>query len=305
MNAITIKNLVKTYENGVRALKGIDLEIKEGDFFALLGANGAGKTTTIGILTGLVNKTSGECKIFSHDLDTDFLVAKKEIGLVPQEFNFNIFEKVIDIVLQQAGYFGLSVKDATDRAHELLDRLGLSEKANEPAQNLSGGLKRRLMIARALIHNPRLLFLDEPTAGVDVELRSSMWDFLRKLNEEEGVTILLTTHYLEEAEQLCKNVAMIKKGDIVMNGTVKNLIRSLEFEIYIADVIGLKEKNHFKVDGFKAHVVDDTTLELEVPKEKSVNDLISALSKQGIVVDSIRPKGNRLETLFLNVLNEK
>lgn len=307
MNAITIHNLTKVYATGTRALKGINLEVKEGDFFALLGANGAGKTTTIGILTGLVNKTAGQCKIFQYDIDKDFVLAKQQIGLTPQEFNFNIFEKVIDIVIQQAGYHGISKKEALPRAHELLEQLGLGEKKLATAQTLSGGLKRRLMIARALIHKPRLLFLDEPTAGVDVELRNSMWDYLKRINEEEGVTILLTTHYLEEVEQLCKNVAMIKEGEIVMNDTVKNVLRSAESETYTADVRG-KIPENFGKNGTDAAplrfaVIDEHTIEIDVPRESSMHEVTSALKKAGLEVESMRPKGNRLESLFLNVLH--
>lgn len=224
-HALNIQNLRKTYDNGVEALKGVSLTVEEGDFFALLGPNGAGKTTIIGIITSLVNKTSGEALIFDASIDTDPSTAKTYIGVVPQEFNFNIFAKVIDIVLTQAGYYGIPRKEALPRAEQLLKDLGLWEKRNSPAQSLSGGMKRRLMIARGLIHNPKLLILDEPTAGVDVEMRLGMWDFLRKLNKE-GTTIILTTHYLDEAEELCRNIAIINKGAIVVNESMQKLLES-------------------------------------------------------------------------------
>jgi ABC-2 type transport system ATP-binding protein len=233
--AVAVKDLRKTYAGGVEALKGINLQIEEGDFFALLGPNGAGKTTLIGILTNLVNKTSGEATIFDASIDSQPSLAKTYIGLVPQEFNFNIFEKVIDIVTTQAGYYGIARKEALSRAEAMLKELGLWDKRNQPAQTLSGGMKRRLMIARGLIHGPRLLILDEPTAGVDVEMRHGMWDFLRKLNAE-GTTIVLTTHYLEEAEALCRNIAVINKGQIIVNESMQSLLgrgeRKLE-EIYL------------------------------------------------------------------------
>ena len=243
MNALSVKNIVKTYKNGTQALKGISLEIKEGDFYALLGANGAGKTTLIGIITSLVNKTSGEIKVFGDDIDTSFSKAKLNVGVVPQEFNFSIFEKVLDIIVQQAGFYGIPKSKAEAKAHELLDKLGLGDKKKQIAKSLSGGMKRRLMIARALVHSPKLLILDEPTAGVDVELRHGMWEYLAKLNKE-GLTILLTTHYLEEVEQLCKNASIIKGGKIVKEGTVKSLLNSLDKESFIFEVDSKSAKNY-------------------------------------------------------------
>jgi len=302
MNAISIQNLTKTYATGTKALKGVNLEVKEGDFFGLLGANGAGKTTIIGIMTSLVTKTSGKAKIFDFDLDTDLNKAKKEVGVVPQEFNFSIWEKVIDIVVAQGGYFGVPRSVAMDRAEEILKALDLWVKKDQPARTLSGGMKRRLMIARALIHHPRLIFLDEPTAGVDVELRHGMWKYLNNLNNH-GTTIFLTTHYLEEAEELCRNVAIIKEGEIVRNDTVKNLIGSLEKQTYILTVQA--SKNHKKVNGYDVKNIDDTTLEIDLTKKQTMSQLIHDFHEHGYVVQDIRPKGNRLEQLFLNILQSK
>lgn len=302
MLAIDIKDLEKTYTGGTKALKGVNLQIKEGDFFALLGANGAGKTTIIGILTGLVNKTGGSGKVFEYDLDSQMNLVKQQIGVVPQEFNFGIFEKVIDIVVNQAGYYGIAPEKAIPRAKELLEALGLSDKINQPARNLSGGMKRRLMIARGLIHEPKLLILDEPTAGVDVELRHGMWDYLVKLNQQ-GTTILLTTHYLEEVEQLCHNAAIIKEGKIIKNDSVKNLLRSMEKETYVVETENLNSQK-LKIKKYECIIVDDKTLEVVVKREQSLNLLISELTEQGINVHAIRPKGNRLEELFLNILKK-
>jgi ABC-2 type transport system ATP-binding protein len=302
MLAIDIKDLEKTYTGGTKALKGVDLQIEEGDFFALLGANGAGKTTIIGILTGLVNKTGGTGKVFNYDLDSQMNQVKQQIGVVPQEFNFGIFEKVIDIVVNQAGYYGIAPEKALPRAKELLTALGLSEKMNQPARNLSGGMKRRLMIARGLIHEPRLLILDEPTAGVDVELRHGMWDYLVKLNKQ-GTTILLTTHYLEEVEQLCNNTAIIKEGKIIKNDSVKNLLRSMERETYVVETENLNSQK-LKIKKYNFTIIDDKTLEVIVEREQSLNLLITELTEQGINVHAIRPKGNRLEELFLNILKK-
>ncbi|MEI6728674.1 MAG: ABC transporter ATP-binding protein [bacterium] len=302
MLAIDIKGLGKTYTGGTKALKGVDLQIKEGDFFALLGANGAGKTTIIGILTGLVNKTGGSGKVFDYDLDSQMNQVKQQIGVVPQEFNFGIFEKVIDIVVNQAGYYGIAPEKALPRAKELLTALGLSEKMDQPARNLSGGMKRRLMIARGLIHEPRLLILDEPTAGVDVELRHGMWEYLVKLNKQ-GTTILLTTHYLEEVEQLCHNAAIIKEGKIIKNDSVKNLLRSMERETYVVETENLNSQK-LKIKKYDFTVVDDKTLEVVVQRDQSLNLLITELTEQGINVHAIRPKGNRLEELFLNILKK-
>lgn len=299
MLAIDIQNLVKTYGTKVKALKGIDLQIQEGDFFALLGANGAGKTTTIGILTGLVNKTSGKVKVFGYDLDTELDKVKEQIGVVPQEFNFGIFEKIIDIVVNQAGFYGIPKDVAIPRADEMLAKLGLADKRNEIARNLSGGMKRRLMIARSMIHKPKLLILDEPTAGVDVELRHGMWEYLNQLNAE-GTTILLTTHYLEEVEQLCKNAAIIKEGKIIKNDTVKNLLRALDSEMYVLDID--TTTNLPKIKNFKLNLIDSHTIEVEIGNKQNINDLVAALTALNINIIGIRPKGNRLEELFLNIL---
>jgi ABC-2 type transport system ATP-binding protein len=297
MNAISISNLYKTYSNGTKAVNNITLDVKEGDFFALLGSNGAGKTTTIGIMTALVNKTSGTVKIFDIDIDKDFDKAKTFIGVVPQEFNFNMFEKVLDIVVQQAGYYGITEEVARPRAVEILTKLGLGDKLNTISRSLSGGMKRRLMIARALIHEPRLLILDEPTAGVDVELRIGMWEYLKFLNEQNGVTILLTTHYLEEVEQLCQNAAIIKDGEIVKEGTVRDLLNSVEVETYHIEVD--EAKNLQKSDFV---LIDDHTIEVKVQKGEGLNKIVTDLTTDGIKVLGIRPRGNRLEELFLNVV---
>lgn len=299
MNAITIENLTKKYSTGTLALKGVNLQIKKGDFFALLGANGAGKTTIIGILTGLVNKTSGLVKVHEFDLDHDLNRAKQLIGVVPQEFNFNIFEKVEDIVVTQAGYFGVPRQTALKETAYILKALNLWDKRSQPGRALSGGMKRRLMIARALVHRPKLLILDEPTAGVDVELRHEMWDYLSELNKN-GTTILLTTHYLEEAEQLCKTVAIIKEGEIVKTGTVKNLVNSLEKQTYVVTVNKLIGQS--KIQDFDLKIVDDSTMEVDLGLNQNVTDLVSLLHENGITVKDLKPKGNRLEQLFLNIL---
>ena len=302
MKALVIENLSKTYSNGVKAVKNINLEIEEGDFFAFLGANGAGKTTTIGIITGLVNKTAGKFSVFGLDGDTQMNQVKTMIGVVPQEFNFNIFEKVIDILVYQAGYFGVPRDLAIQRANEMLDKLGLGDKKHVIARTLSGGMKRRLMIARALIHKPKFLVLDEPTAGVDVELRHGMWEYLVKLNQEDGVTILLTTHYLEEVEQLCKNVAIIKDGEIVKKDTVRNLLNSLDNEVYSIET--KDNKNLSSISGYTITPKPDDIIEVVLQKSQSLNHLIGELTKAGIEVMGIRPKGNRLEELFLNTINK-
>ncbi len=301
MSAISINNLKKVYSNGTVALKGINLEIKEGDFFALLGANGAGKTTAIGILTGVVVKTGGTVKIFGIDIDKDHVTVKKMIGVVPQELNFNIFERVQDIIVSQAGYFGIDRDKAIKESEFVLKKLELWEKRDQPSRNLSGGMKRRLMIARALIHKPKLLILDEPTAGVDVELRHGMWDYLRELNKQ-GTTILLTTHYLEEVEQMCKSAAIIKTGEIVASDSVRRLINILEQETYIVHVEQVKPLNRLKEYGPK--VIDETTLEVDLHKEQKLNDFIEKLSLDGMVLSDIRPKGNRMEMLFLKILKQ-
>lgn len=297
--AISINQLKKVYAGGTEALKGIDLEVEAGDFFALLGANGAGKTTIIGILTGLVNKTSGAARVFEFDIDTHFGDCKRSIGVVPQEMNFNQFEKVQDIILTQAGYFGIKRSDALGDAERLLKQLELWEKRNAPSRTLSGGMKRRLMIARALITRPRLLILDEPTAGVDVELRHSMWDYLRDLNKK-GLTILLTTHYLEEIEQMCRNVAMIKNGKIVAHDSVRNLVNLLEVETYVVHVDQVKALDSLAL--LNAQMVDEHTFTMDVKKGNSVGDFVNRISQLGMVIQDFRPQGNRMEKLFLKLL---
>lgn len=300
MQALTINNLTKTYKNGVTALKGINLTVPEGDFFALLGPNGAGKSTTIGIITSLVNKTSGQVQVFGYNIDTELEAAKACIGLVPQEFNFGIFEKVIDIVANQGGYYGLARPLAAERAEFYLQKLGLWEKRNHSARQLSGGMKRRLMIARALVHQPKLLILDEPTAGVDIEIRRSMWDFLREINQQ-GTTIILTTHYLEEAESLCKNIAIIDKGIIIENASMKNLLAKLNIETFI-----LYLKTHLshppQISNFHGRLLDESTLEVEVKIGQTLTELFKLLTTQGIEVASMRNKANRLEELFLHLI---
>ncbi|MCW1930408.1 MAG: ABC transporter ATP-binding protein [Candidatus Kerfeldbacteria bacterium] len=299
MHAIELKNLRKTYSSGTEALKGIDLRVAEGDFFALLGVNGAGKSTTIGILTGLVTKTSGTVSVFGYDLDAQLDLVKQQIGVVPQEFNFNIFEKVIDIVIQQAGFYGIPRSVALPRAEEILKKLQLWEKRDVQSKELSGGMKRRLMIARALVHQPRLLILDEPTAGVDVELRRGMWEYLQELNSS-GVTILLTTHYLEEVEQLCKNAAVIHGGKIMLSDTVRNLTSSLEKELYTATVsttVGIETL------GASIVRVDEHTLTITLAKGESITDAVAQLQRAGITVTALRPTSNRMEQLFLNAIS--
>ena len=301
-SALQIENLAKTYDNNFKALKGIDLEVKEGDFFALLGPNGAGKSTTIGIICSLVRKSIGRVKIFGIDIDEDFSAAKQFVGVVPQEFNFNQFEKPIDILITQAGYYGIPVSVATERAHKYLKLLGLWEKHNVPSRSLSGGMKRRLMIARALIHEPKLLVLDEPTAGVDIELRRSMWGFLEDINRQ-GTTIILTTHYLEEAERLCRNIAIIDKGRIVKNTSIKNLIKQLNKETFILDLKG--EIEDIKpIEGYPLNIVDSSTVEVSIDKNKSLNQLFNQLTLEGIEIVSMRNKANRLEELFIDMVEK-
>jgi ABC-2 type transport system ATP-binding protein len=302
MYALEIENLKKTYANGNEALLGIDLIIEAGDFFALLGPNGAGKSTTIGIVSSLVRKSSGKIRVFGHDLDTDTFAAKSCIGIVPQEFNFSQFETCLEIVLNQAGYYGIPRKLALHRAEQHLGRMDLWEKRNDASRTLSGGLKRRLMIARALMNEPRLLILDEPTAGVDVELRRSMWKFLTEINRA-GTTILLTTHYLEEAENLCKNIAIIDKGRLIENTDIKILLGKLHTETFILD---LEEKLQRLpvVDGFALKLADPMTIVAEIRKGQKLNELFQRLSDHLIHVRSMRNKSNRLEELFLRLVNE-
>ena len=298
--ALSIKKLKKVYGNGFEALKGIDLEVHSGDFFALLGPNGAGKSTTIGIICSLVNKTSGSVELFGHCIDKDFSAAKNQIGVVPQEFNFPYFEPVFDILVNQAGYYGLPRKLATERAEKYLKALGLWDKRFEAGRNLSGGMKRRLMIARALVHEPRLLILDEPTAGVDIEMRRTMWTFLQDLNER-GTTIILTTHYLEEAESLCRNIAIIDHGDIVEHTSMKALISQLHTEVFLLDTSqALAEAP--ELDGFICTLVEPQLLEVQVERGQHINDLFSALSLEGVAVTSMRNKSNRLEELFVGLV---
>ncbi|MED5431499.1 MAG: ABC transporter ATP-binding protein [Pseudomonadota bacterium] len=302
LSALTIRNLTKTYANGVQALKGIDLEVQKGDFFALLGPNGAGKSTTIGVVSSLVNKSGGDVSIFGHSLDTQRSQAKMKIGVVPQEFNFNQFEKVFDIVVTQAGFYGIPAPLARERAEKYLRQLGLWEKRDKQSRTLSGGMKRRLMIARALVHEPELLILDEPTAGVDIELRRSMWDFLSRINQE-GKTIILTTHYLEEAESLCRNIAIIDHGTIVENTSMRALLEKLQVETFVLDLARPVDTAPV-LEGFDVVLRDAQTLEVAVPKTQSLNTLFVALAEQQFEVMSMRNKANRLEELFVRLVEQ-
>lgn len=298
--ALSIRNLTKIYNNKFEALRGISLEVMPGDFFAVLGPNGAGKSTTIGIISSLVRKTAGDVEIFGVNIDANFSQAKKFLGVVPQEFNFSMFEKVEDIVLQQAGYYGLPRDYAKSQTEKYLKKLNLWDKRNTPARMLSGGMKRRLMIARALVHEPGLLILDEPTAGVDIELRRSMWDFLREINEA-GTTIILTTHYLEEAESLCRNVAIIDKGLLVKNTSVKNLLQGLNKEVFIFDT-SIDLPTELSIKNFAVEKIDEHSFEIQVEKGQSLNDVFAALSEQGIAIISMRNKANRLEEMFVSMI---
>jgi ABC-2 type transport system ATP-binding protein len=301
MNALEIRNLRKTYDNGHVALRGINLDVAEGDFFALLGPNGAGKSTTIGITSSLVNKTEGEISIFDFNLDTNLSEAKSCLGIVPQEINFSLFESIIEVVLNQAGYYGINRKLAMTRAEKYLKQLDLWDRRKNNTRTLSGGFKRRLMIARALIHEPRILILDEPTAGVDVELRRSMWEFLRQLNID-GTTIVLTTHYLEEAEYLCKNIAIIDNGEIIENNSMKQLLSKLNVETFILELENAIEQ----VPGceqYRLRLVEPTSLEVDLGKDQNINNLFSFLSENKIGVRSMRGKSNRLEELFIRLLD--
>lgn len=299
MKALDISGLRKTYKGGTQALKGIDLEVEEGDFFALLGPNGAGKSTTIGVISSLVNKSSGDVKVFGHSIDQELVEAKSCIGLVPQEFNFNQFETLLQIVVNQAGYYGVPRPQAKERAEKYLKQLDLWEKRNEPARELSGGMKRRLMIARALMHEPKMLILDEPTAGVDIEIRRSMWTFLKEINKQ-GITIILTTHYLEEAEMLCRNIAIIDKGIIVENTSMKALLSKLNKETFVLDLPIQSQPPVLK--GFEYRNIDDHTLEVDVNKDVGLNDVFRQLTDQGVTVLSMRNKANRLEELFVRMV---
>ncbi len=299
MKALKISQLTKTYKGGVQALNGIDLEVEQGDFYALLGPNGAGKSTTIGIISSLVNKTSGSVEVFGHSMDSQLNDAKSSIGLVPQEFNFNQFETVLQIVVNQAGYYGVPRKIALQRAEKYLNQLDLWGKKDQPARALSGGMKRRLMIARALMHEPKMLILDEPTAGVDIELRRSMWQFLTDINAS-GVTIILTTHYLEEAEMLCRNIGIIDNGKIVENTSMKALLSKLNIETFILD---LAAPSSPQLENISHRMTDDTTLEVDLHKEDSLNSVFTQLTSQGINVISMRNKANRLEELFVHLVD--
>ncbi|NKB31672.1 MAG: ATP-binding cassette domain-containing protein [Pseudomonadales bacterium] len=302
--AISIRDLHKTYANGFQALKGISLEVEQGDFFALLGPNGAGKSTTIGVISTLVKRSAGDVQVFGKNVDTHVYETKLDLGVVPQEINFNQFEKVQDIVITQAGYYGLPRKQAQERAETYLRKLGLWEKRNDRSRSLSGGMKRRLMIARALAHEPRLLILDEPTAGVDIELRRSMWEFLTEINAS-GTTIILTTHYLEEAEQLCRNIAIIDEGLIIENTNMKKLLTELDSQTFIFDSVAtISESPQLALDNVCVRKVDDKSIEVTVSHGRNINEVFAALGDKGIIVSSMRNKTNRLEQLFLSRLNE-
>lgn len=300
MQALSIKNLTKTYSNGIQALKGIDFNVGPGDFYALLGPNGAGKTTAIGIVTSLVNKTTGKVEIFGHDIDSDLEAAKSCIGLVPQELNMNLFDSVLNIVVNQAGYYGIERRIALQRAEKYLTELRLWDRRDDSARTLSGGMKRRLMIARALIHEPKLLILDEPTAGVDIEIRRSMWSFLRRINDA-GTTIILTTHYLEEAETLCRHVAIIDEGLIIEDARMSTVLRKLKREVF---VLSLREPLDEipTLDGFESSLLGDGELEVAINAGDDLNTLFEMLSAKGVTVVSMRNKANRLEELFMDLV---
>jgi len=303
MNALTIKNLSKTYDDGNQALKGIDLNVRAGDFYALLGPNGAGKTTAIGIVSSLVNKSAGEVKIFGHSLDTDLEAAKSCLGLVPQEINLNLWDTAANIVANQAGYYGIGGRVARQRVEKYLRAMHLWDRRNDIARRLSGGMKRRLMIARALVHEPRLLILDEPTAGVDIEIRRSMWEYLQKINES-GTTIILTTHYLEEAESLCRHIGIIDEGKIIEDAKMSTVLRKLQREVLILS-LGSSLTQAPRLDGFKAKLREDCELEIEKGPDRDINDLFKQLNAHDIKVVSLRNKANRLEELFLRLVENK
>jgi ABC-2 type transport system ATP-binding protein len=300
--AVSIRDLRKTYRGAVEALKGIDLDVEEGDFFALLGPNGAGKTTAIGILCSLVNRSAGRVSVFGHDLDREWQAARSCIGLVPQEFNFNVWEPVVEILVNQAGYYGIPRPRAFARAEEWLRLLGLWERRRDMARSLSGGMKRRLMIARALVHEPRLLILDEPTAGVDIEIRRSTWQFLRELNAQ-GTTVILTTHYLEEAESLCRQIAIINQGRIVERGSMAGLLRKLHLETFVLNLRDALPAAP-ELPGYPARWIDAHTLEVDVDRAQGLNGLFQGLAALGVEVVSLRNKTNRLEELFLRLVGE-
>jgi ABC-2 type transport system ATP-binding protein len=300
MKALSLRQLCKTYSNGVQALKGIDLDVEEGDFFALLGPNGAGKSTAIGIVSSLVNKSSGTVTVFGHSIDTDLEAAKSCLGVVPQEINFNQFEKISTILLNQAGFYGIPRPVARERMEYWLNQLQLWEKRETISRSLSGGMKRRLMIARALIHEPQLLILDEPTAGVDIEVRRSMWEFLRRINEQ-GTTIILTTHYLEEAENLCRHIAIIDEGRIIENDRMSTVLRKLQTETFVLNLRG-PLRGTLSLPGYRVTAPDETTLEVEVNKDQNLNEIFGALSAVGGEVVSMRNKANRLEELFMRLV---
>ena len=303
MNALSVRSLTKTYKNGTQALKGVDLDVEQGDFFALLGPNGAGKTTLIGIVTSLVNKSGGQAAVFGYDIDRDLEAAKACIGIVPQELNFNQFETPYTIVVNQAGFYGIPRPVARERAEKYLKQLQLWDRKDKMSRALSGGMKRRLMIARALMHEPRLLILDEPTAGVDIEIRRSMWDFLREINEQ-GTTIILTTHYLEEAETLCRNIAIINGGQIVERDRMSSLLRKLNTETFVLNLRdSLTEAP--KLAGYGIALIDPHTLEVETAKEQNLNDVFARLSSLGIEVLSMRNKVNRLEEIFMRLVEKR
>ena len=299
MKALEIKNLTKTYKNKVEALRGIDLSVERGDFFALLGPNGAGKSTTIGIIASLVNKTSGSVSICGTDVDEDFPLAKSKLGVVNQEFNFSQFEKVINVITAQAGYYGIDFKTATEKAESYLKKLGIWDKRNSIVRELSGGQKRRVMIIKALIHEPELLILDEPTAGVDIELRRSLWDFLIDINKA-GTTIILTTHYLEEAENLCRNIAIIDEGQIIENTKMSNLLQQLENQVFSIET-NSKLPENFSIEGFDTQVLDENKFSVIVPKDVTINDLFDKSELGTIEVANMKNQTNRLEELFLNL----
>ena len=302
MHALSIKNLSKKYKSGVEALKSVSFDVQQGDFFALLGPNGAGKTTAIGIITSLVNKSSGSIEVFGHDMDKELSKAKSCIGVVPQEVNLNLFDFNFNILVNQAGFYGIPRSEGKKRAEQYLKKMQLWEKRKTDARSLSGGMKRRLMVARALVNRPKLLLLDEPTAGVDIELRRSMWSFLESINRQ-GTTIILTTHYLEEAEHLCRNIAIIDQGNIVKNTSIKNLIKQLNKETFILDLKG-EVKDIKALDAYPLTMVDSSTIEVSIDKNQSLNQLFSHLTTEGVEVVSMRNKANRLEELFIDMVEK-